>query len=67
MNNLMTTEMFSRVAAVFFTIGALAQLSRVIVGFDVMAGDMLVPIWLNWFAFLIFAILAYVGFTAKHG
>jgi hypothetical protein len=65
MNNLMTTEMFSRVAAVIFTLGALAQLSRAIMGFDMVAGGIMVPIWLSWFAFLLLAILAYVGFTAK--
>ncbi len=67
MNTLMTTEMFSRVAAVIFTVGALAQLSRAIMGFDMMAGSMMVPIWLSWFAFLVLALLAYVGFTAKRG
>jgi hypothetical protein len=47
MNGLMTTEMFSRVAAVVFSLGALAQLARVLTGFDMIAGTMLVPIWLS--------------------
>jgi hypothetical protein len=65
MNGLMTTETFSRVAAAVFALAALAQLARALVGFNMMAGSMMVPVWLSWIAFLILAGLSYVGFTAK--
>jgi hypothetical protein len=65
MKGLMTTEMFSRVAALIFALGALAQLSRAVIGFGMMAGSMMVPVWLSWLAFVLLAGLAYVGFTAQ--
>ncbi len=65
MNSLMTTEMFSRVAAVVFALGALAQLWRASMGLNMMAGSMMVPVWLSWIAFVLLAGLAYLGFTAR--
>ena len=41
----MTSQSFSRLAAVIFALGALAQLSRALMGFNMMAGSMMVPMW----------------------
>ena len=63
----MTLENFSRLAAVVFALGALGQLARAVFGVSMMAGSMMVPVWASWIAFLVFAGLAWMGFTAKRG
>ena len=61
----MTTENFSRLAAAIFTLIAILQLSRALIGVQVMAGQMMVPLWPSWLAFIVFGVLALVGFRAK--
>ncbi len=65
MNTALTTEQFSKIAAVVFTLGALGQLIRAASGMDMMAGTMIVPLWASWLAFLVFAGLAWLGYTAR--
>jgi hypothetical protein len=61
----MTSQSFSRLAAVIFTLGALAQLSRALVGFNMMAGSMMVPLWASWLAAIVLGLLAWAGFMAR--
>jgi hypothetical protein len=61
----MTSQGFSRLAAIIFAFGALAQLSRALMGFNMMAGSMMVPVWLSWLAALVLALLAWAGFMAQ--
>ncbi len=61
----MTSQGFSRLAAIIFALGALAQLSRALMGFNMMAGSMMVPVWLSWIAALVLALLAWAGFMAQ--
>lgn len=61
----MTSQSFSRLAAVIFALGALAQLGRGLIGFNMMAGSMMVPLWLSWLAALVLGLLAWAGFMAQ--
>ena len=61
----MTSQSFSRLAAVIFALGALAQLSRGLIGFNMMAGSMMVPVWASWIAALALGLLAWLGFMAQ--
>jgi hypothetical protein len=61
----MTSQSFSRLAAIIFALGALAQLSRALMGYNMMAGSMMVPVWLSWIAALVLALLAWAGFMAQ--
>jgi hypothetical protein len=61
----MTTQGFSRLAAAVFAIGALAQLGRALMGFNMMAGSMMVPLWASWIAAIVLALLAWAGFMAR--
>ncbi len=63
----MTMENFSRLAAAIFTLIAVAQLIRALMGLQVMAGSIVVPVWPSWLAFIVFGVLAWLGFTAKRG
>jgi protein-S-isoprenylcysteine O-methyltransferase Ste14 len=65
MYTFLTTEQFSRIAGVVFAVAALAQLGRASMGMPMMAGSMMVPMWISWLAFLIFAGLAWLGLTAR--
>jgi hypothetical protein len=61
----MTTQGFSRLAAAVFAIGALVQLGRALMGFNMMAGSMMVPVWASWIAAIVFGLLAWAGFMAR--
>ena len=61
----MTSQSFSRLAAAIFALGALAQLSRALMGFNMMAGSMMVPLWASWLAAIVLGLLAWAGFTAQ--
>jgi hypothetical protein len=61
----MTTQGFSRLAAVIFALGALAQLTRALMGFNMMAGSMMVPLWASWLAAIVLGLLAWAGFMAR--
>lgn len=61
----MTSQSFSRLAAAIFALGALAQLSRALMGFNMMAGSMMVPVWASWIAALALGLLAWAGFMAQ--
>jgi hypothetical protein len=64
---MMTVENFCRLAAAIFTLIALAQLTRALIGIQVVAGGMMVPVWPSWIAVMVFGGLAWLGFTARRG
>lgn len=61
----MTLDNFAKLAGAVFVLVALVQLVRAFTGFQMMAGTMMVPVWASWVAFLVFALLAWLAFTAK--
>jgi hypothetical protein len=61
----MTAQHFSRLAAVIFTVVALAHLLRAIGGLEVIIGGLIIPVWLSWIAALVAGFLAYLGFTTR--
>jgi hypothetical protein len=61
---MMTTATFSRLAAAIFTVIAILQLGRALLGIPVTAGSMTMPLWPSWTAAVVFATLAWLGFTA---
>ncbi len=61
----LTPDDFSKLAAVVFALGALAQLGRTLYGMPMMAGSMMVPFWASWIAVIFFGGLAWLGFTAR--
>ena len=63
----MSLENFGRLAAAIFAIIAGLQLIRALMGVQVMAGNMTVPVWPSWLAFIAFGTLAWLGFTARRG
>jgi hypothetical protein len=62
----MTTQSFSRLAAAVFALGALAQLSRALIGFNMVAGSTMVPLWASWIAAIVLGLLAWAGFMAQN-
>jgi hypothetical protein len=64
----MTPKNYSLLAASVFALIALLQFGRAISGWPpVVAGTWTVPVWLNWVAFIVMAILAWLGFRASRG
>lgn len=63
----MTTKNYSLLAAVIFTIIAVLQLTRAVMGWEVMVGSTLMPVWPSWVAFLVAGALAWLGYSAARG
>src|SRR4051794_3907032 len=65
----MNARSFSLLAAIIFTVVAAVQLIRAVLGWsvtaDVGSGPMAVPLWPSWIACVVFAVLAFLGFTAS--
>ncbi|HEX9870296.1 MAG TPA: hypothetical protein VGC99_17215 [Candidatus Tectomicrobia bacterium] len=60
----MTAKSYSLLAAVIFTVIAILQLTRATMGWEVMVGTTLMPVWPSWVAFLVAGVLAWLGFAA---
>jgi hypothetical protein len=58
---------YSVLAGAIFTIVAVLQLTRAILGTEVKVGNASIPVWASWIAFLVAGVLAWMGFTAAHG
>jgi hypothetical protein len=58
----MTQRIFSLVTAILFSLIALLHASRLVRGWHVMIGDIVVPVWVSWIGLVIAAYLAYEGF-----
>jgi hypothetical protein len=64
----MTPRNYSLLAGSIFALIALLQLARAVSGWPtVVAGNWPVPLWLNWLAFIVMSILAWLGFRAARG
>jgi hypothetical protein len=65
----MSPRSYAFLAAVIFTIAAMLQLLRAILGWPVTVdttwGTVSVPLWPNWIACAVFALLAWLGFAAS--
>lgn len=60
----MTAKGYSRLAAAFFSIVALLQFSRAVMGWQVMVGSHIMPVWPSWIGFFVAGTLAWLGFSA---
>ena len=60
----MTAKSYSLLAAVIFTIVAILQLARAIMGLHLSVGSHTIPIWGSWIAFVVAGVLAWLGFSA---
>ena len=58
---------YSVLAGAIFTIVAVLQLTRAILGTEVKVGNASILVWASWIAFLVAGVLAWIGFTAAHG
>jgi len=53
---------YNTITSVLFLVVALLHLLRIIFGWPAQIGDVSVPIWASWVAFVVAAALAYFGF-----
>ena len=60
----MTAKSYSLLAAAIFTVVAVVQLSRTVMGFQLMVGSHAIPVWASGLAFLVAGVLAWLGFSA---
>ena len=58
----MSQKIFSRTAAVVFTLVALGHVLRIAFGASVVIQKTSIPLWVSWIAFVIVGFLAYEGF-----
>ena len=56
---------YSRLAGVVFALVAVLQLARALAGWPVEVGKTRIPVWASWVAFVIAAVLAWNGITAR--
>jgi hypothetical protein len=60
----MTAKNYSLLAAVIFTIVAVLQLARAVMGVHLIVGAHTMPVWPSWIAFAVAGGLAWLGFSA---
>jgi hypothetical protein len=59
----MSVSNYSLLCALIFTLVAVLQLFRAIRGWPVTVGTTSIPLWVSWVAFVVAAILAWLGFV----
>jgi hypothetical protein len=65
-DNLMTTQSYSRLAALIFAVVAALQLVRAVSGWPITVGATTsIPLWASWVACVIAGVLAWIGFEAS--
>jgi hypothetical protein len=57
----MTQRVFSLITATLFSLIALLHALRLLRGWQVTIGDMMVPLWVSWVGLIIAGYLAYEG------
>ena len=67
----MNPRTYAGLAAVIFSIAAALQLLRAILAWPASVettwwGKLSVPVWPSWIGFLVFAVLALLGFSSSH-
>lgn len=60
----MTIKTFCTLAAAIFTLIALLQLIRIVMGWSVTLNGVDVPFWASWIAVIVAGALSFVGFSA---
>lgn len=63
----MPAKNFAMLAAAIFTLVLLLQIARVLGGWPVTIGTLSIPLWASWVAFVVAALLAWLGFKASRG
>jgi hypothetical protein len=64
--DLMTTQSYSRLAALIFAVVAALQLIRAVSGWPITVGATTsIPLWASWVACVIAGVLAWIGFEAS--
>lgn len=63
----MTAVSYSLLVATIFALGAIAQVIRAVMGVPITVGQTSIPVWVSWFAGIVAAVLASIGFTAFPG
>lgn len=58
---------YAQVSGAFFTLLAIAQLTRTILGWPVHVAAVTVPVWVSAIAFLVTGSFAVWAFRARHG
>ena len=58
----MTQRTFSLITATLFSLIALGHALRLLRGWHVTIGDIVVPVWISWIGLVIAVYLAYQGF-----
>ena len=58
----MTQRVFSLITATLFSLIALLHVLRLLRGWQVTIGDVVVPVWVSWIGLVIAGYLAYQGF-----
>lgn len=56
---------YMTVTATLFLIVAVVHLLRIILGWHVEIGGLIIPLWVSWLALLVAGALAYFGFRQK--
>ena len=65
-DNLMTTQSYSRLAALIFAVVSGLRLIRAVSGWPITVGATTsIPLWANWVACVIAGVLAWIGFEAS--
>jgi hypothetical protein len=60
----MTAKSFCSLAAAIFTLVALVQLTRAVLGWSLSIDGYDIPVWASWIAFVIASGLSFLGFRA---
>jgi len=61
----MSARHYALLAALIFTLVAVLQLIRAVAGWPITVGTVSVPLWASWVAFVVAAVLAWLGFKAS--
>ena len=61
----MSPRNYALFAALVFAFVALLQVARSVGGWPVTVGTISIPLWASWVAFIVAAILAWLGFQAS--
>jgi hypothetical protein len=61
----MTQRVFSLITATLFSLIAILHALRLLRGWQVTIGDIVLPVWVSWIGLVIAGYLAYEGFTLR--
>ena len=61
----MNRELYLLIAAIVFTLVALAHLARIVLGWDAVIDGWSVPMSMSWVAAAVTGVLAYYGFVLR--